>query len=84
MGTNPEIAKELLESACHADVVIRTHHAYQQTLAESSGADKEKCVCLLFQQRQIHGLIDVILVSLDDIDEIRYSVWYSFGLFYDE
>ena len=84
MGANPKVAKKLLEPFCHADVVISTHHAYQQTLAESSRTYKEESVCLFLQQRQIHSLIDIILVSLDNIDEIRYSVWYSFSLFHDE
>ena len=57
-----------------SNVIIGTHHADEKTLAETAWTDKEKAVRLVFQLRQIHCLVHIILISLDDIDEIRHSV----------
>ena len=79
----PQITKPRIKPISGSYVVISMEHADEYALAKTARANKKEIVCLVFQKRQIHGLIHVILISLHNFHEIRNSVWYSFHILHN-
>ena len=41
--------------------------------------NEEKAIRLVFKLRQIHGLVYIVLIPDNDVNEVRYAVGHSFG-----
>ena len=80
MGANPKVAEQFLKPIRLADVLLSTHHAQQEALAEATRAYEEQAIRLLFQLRDIHCLVNIILISLYYIDKVRNTVRYTFHI----
>ena len=55
-------------------IVVGAKHADEQAFAETTWTCKENATRLLFQDRQVHGLVHIIHVACHDINEIGYAV----------
>ena len=82
MTTYPEVAEKTFEIILPRNVIVCTHHAQEDTLAEAPGTDEEQVTGLILQQRQVHRLVHIILVLFNDIHKVGHTVRYSFNFFH--
>ena len=78
MAANPKFAKQLFELVLQVTIVVGFEHTEEEALAKTVWADEYQIVWLIFQHRDIHRLINVILIELDNLLEVRNSIRYSF------
>lgn len=76
MLAHPQRAEQLVEAVGVGLVIVCPHHAYEQALAETAGADEYLGIGLSFKLRQVYGLIDVVQAALHHRLEVGHSVWY--------
>lgn len=55
-------------------------HTKENALAKASWANEEQVVRLILQHRQVHRLVDIIVVLLNDFHKVRHSIGYAFYL----
>ena len=72
---NPETAEEFFKAVFALDVVVGMEHTDENAFSETARTDEEQVVGFVFKQRQIHGLVHIVLVALYDVGEIRHTVW---------
>ena len=82
MTTYPEVAEKTFEIILSGNVIVCTHHAQEDALAEAPGTDEEQVIGLILQQRQVHRLVHIILVLFNDIHKVGHTVRYSFNFFH--
>ena len=75
MLAHPQRAEQLVEAVGVGLVVVCPHHAYEQALAETAGADEYLGTRLAFQFRKKHGLVNVITIIGNHRLKVGHSVW---------
>ena len=70
MAANPKFAKQLFELVLQIAIIIGFEHAQEEALAKASRTDEYQIVGLVFQHRDIHRLINIILIVFDDLLEV--------------
>ena len=80
MAANPQLPENLLELVLLLAVVVSLEHAEKQALAKTARTYEYQVVGLILQQRDIHGLVYVILILTYYPFKVRHPIWYSFRL----
>ena len=81
--TYPQIAEAFFELFFLRDVIISSEHTQKDALAKTPGPDEKQITGLLFQHRQIHRLIHIILVLLHHFHKIGNPIRDSFYFFHN-
>ena len=71
----PQRAENLLKLLFLRLVVVGFEHTQQQALAETAGTDEHEVIGLSLKQGNIHGLVNVIIVSFYYVFKVGHSVW---------
>lgn len=79
----PQVAEAFLELFLLNNIIVSPEHAQKDTLSETAGTDKEQIARLVFQQRQIHSLVHVILILFHHFHKVGNTVRESFYFFHD-
>ena len=77
-----EVSKQGVEFILGSYIIVMLQHIQRQTFAETTRTDKEKITVGAFYQRDIHGLVHIIIIVLADIREVHHAVGKSLSAGY--
>ena len=69
-----EVSKQGVEFILGSYIIVMLQHIQRQTFAETTRTDKEKITVGAFYQRDIHGLVHIIITIKAYIREIHHAV----------
>ena len=69
-----EVSKQGVEFILGSYIIVMLQHIQRQTFAETTRTDKEKITVGAFYQRDIHGLVHIVITIKAYIREIHHAV----------